>query len=161
MKNIDISALDTMPIDELASLPPAVLVDLQDAAGNAMTLARRRVAMLGDALDRKYGKRAQAERQSMGKDTGIVRLNDDGYEVVAETKKSVVWDQAKLAKLYGQIQTQGEDPEVYIVSQTVLKVREASYATWPKGVKSAFEPARVVKAGTPSYRIERAKAEAA
>ncbi len=159
-RNIDITALDTMPIDDLAELPATVLADLQDDAGNALALARKRVAILGHALDKRYGPPAQMKRYEQGKDAGIVRIKDGDCTVIAEAKKDVKWDQEKLSKLYDLIK-ESEDPDVYMIKQTTLKVREASYASWPEGVRSAFEPARTVKTGTPSYRIERKQAEAA
>lgn len=157
-RNIDITALDTMKSDEIAALPVEILADLQDDTGNALALAKKRVAMLNDALDRRYSNIAQEWRRRCGKETGIVRISDGDCSVVAETKKAVTWDQDKLAELYARIRSEGDDPEVYIVSQTVMKVREVAYSTWPADVKAAFEPARTVKVGSPSYRIERGEA---
>lgn len=161
MRNIDLSALDTMPLDELAKLPPLVLADLQQEANNALVKDRNRIAILTDALDRRYGEAAQKARQAAGKDTGIVRLADDGCAVIAETKKSVFWDADGLAKLRDRIAVEGDDPAVYIVAETKLTVREASFKEWPANIRAAFEPLRTVRPGKPSYRIERPKAEAA
>ena len=153
-QNIDITALDTFSLSELAALPAAILRDLQDASDNALALARKRKAALDDALDRRYGPVAQAARLRDGKDTGTVRLPEGEHTVVAETKKSVYWDQPKLAEIALKIEASGESAAVYIVTKTELTVREASYAAWPEEVRAAFEPARTVKAGKPVYRIE-------
>lgn len=161
MKNIDITALDTLPVAELAALPPAVLVDLQDEVDASIAQAKKRRAALDQALDRRYSDLVATSRRDAGKDTGTVRLDDDGHHVVCEAKKSVYWDQAKLSGLQNEIRDGGQDPDVYIITKTELTVREAAYATWPSAVREAFEPARTVKPGKPSYRIERPKAEAA
>lgn len=161
MKNIDIRALDNMPLDELAKLPAAVLVDLQDEADNALAEARRRRANLDSVLARRYGDLVGAGLREQGKDTGTVRLTDGDYPVVCEIKKSVYWNADKLTELRDTIAAAGDDPGVYIVTKTELTVREASYATWPAPVRAVFEPARTVKAGKPQYRIERPAAGAA
>jgi hypothetical protein len=154
MKNISLSALDTLPLDELAALPPGVLADLQQEANDSLALARKRSATLVDALDRRYGAVALVARQAAGKDTGTVKLTDGDYIVAVETKKAVHWN--GLEKLADKIRAGGDDPAVYIVSETKLTVREAAYKDWPADVRAAFEPYRTVNASRAAYRIERA-----
>lgn len=155
MRNIDITSLDTLPIDEVAKLPPEVLADLQQETNDALALARKRVTTLGDALDQRYGVSALSARQKAGKDTGTVKILDGDFTIVAETKKAVHWSQEGLAKLAEEIRTGGDDPSVYIVTETKFTVREAAYKDWPADVRDAFEPCRTVNASKPAYRIER------
>lgn len=161
MKNIDVTVLDTMSDADLLALPAAVLADLQDEVDEATALVKKRRATLDNVLNARYGLPAQTKRHQAGKDTGLVRLDDDGHTVVCESVKKVVWDQPALVALEKEIRDGGGDPSVYIVTKTELTVREATYAAWPQAVRDAFAPARTVKPGKPSFRIERPKSEAA
>jgi hypothetical protein len=159
--NYTLTALDELSPSQIAGLPAGTLAELQDEADAAVELAKKRLAALDAGLDQRYGTMAQELRLKDGKDTGIVRLSDGGCEVIAETKKSVTWDQPKLAEVTERIRAAGDDPAVYVVAKTTLTVREASYKDWPDSIKAEFEPARTVRAGKPSYRIEREPARKA
>lgn len=161
MRNFNITALDTLSVRSLAELPPDDLVALQQESADSLALARKRCAHIAEAIDEKYRDAAQAARHAAKKDTGIVRFTDGDYTIVAETKKSVHWQQNQLAALRDRIAAEGDNPATYIVTETKLTVREAAYKDWPEEVRRAFEPCRTVMAGKPSYRIEPRKAEAA
>jgi hypothetical protein len=152
--NIDITALDTLQIHELAQLPVGVLADLQEEVDNALALARKRRAVLDLALDYKYGSDAQKLRLSEGKDTGIVRLDDGEFVVTSGSNKTVFWDQNGLDNLAGEINQGGKDPAVYIVTERKLTVRENAYKSWPIHIQKSFEQYRTVKIGKPTYRID-------
>ena len=36
-----------------------------------------------------------------------------------------------------------------------MKVAESKYTAWPPAVRQLFEPARTLKAGKPTYKLER------
>jgi hypothetical protein len=65
--------------------------------------------------------------------------------------KKVEWDQRRLAALAEQIRSGGEDPGEYV--EVSFKVAERAYAAWPERIRSAFEPARTVRTGKPTYRL--------
>lgn len=159
MRNIDITALDTMLPSELGELPAGVFADLQDEVDALLEAAKRGRAALDSALDFRYGKVANGARKHRGIDSGIVRLWDDGCEIEAETKKDVKWDQEKLRTLRELISSAGDDPSLYLVTKTTFTVREAAYKEWPAHIREAFEPARTVKISRQTYRIRRAGQE--
>ena len=49
----------------------------------------------------------------------------------------------------------GENPDDYV--GTEFKVSEPRYSAWPPGIRQLFEPARTLKVGKPSYKLEQIK----
>jgi hypothetical protein len=143
--------LRTMPIGEIAALPAAVLALLQDEAEEAAKAARHLADWLNGAIALRYADRAAAARRAEGKDTGTVRFDDDEVTVIADLAKKVDWDQAELATLVAAIRAEDGDPAEYV--DTVFRVPERKYAAWPRHIRTAFERARTVKAGKPTYRL--------
>jgi len=108
-------------------------------------------AWIESAIGLRYQQRAIAARGMAGKDTGTVRFQDGAVEITAELPKKVEWDQAKLARLAQEISAGGENPRDYL--EIAFKVPERAYTTWPERIRKAFEPARTVQTGRPTYRL--------
>jgi hypothetical protein len=130
-----LDAARRMPVADLLALPAEHLALLQEDA---------RVAL-------RYEQRAVGARAAAGKDTGTVRFQDGTVEVVVDLPKRVDWDQPRLASLAEQIRAGGEDPGEYV--EVSFKVSERAYTAWPERIRLAFEPARTVRTGKPSYRL--------
>jgi hypothetical protein len=143
--------LPTMPIGEIAALPPVMLALLQEEAEQTAKAARSLADWLNGAIALRYGDRAAAARRAEGKDTGTVRFDDGEVIVVAETTKKVDWDQDELRTLVSAIRAEDEDPDEYV--DTVFRVPERKYAAWPSHIRSAFERARTVKSGKPVFKL--------
>lgn len=143
--------LPTMPIGDIAALPAAVLALLQEEAEEAAKAARSLADWLNGAIALRYGDRAAAARRADGKDTGTVRFEDDEVAVIADLPKRVEWDQDELATLVAAIRAEDGDPGEYV--DTVFRVPECKYAAWPRHIRTAFERARTVKPGKPTYRL--------
>ena len=141
----------TMPIGEIAALPPAVLAMLQDEAEEAVKSARTLADWLHGAITLRYADRAAEARRAEGKDTGTIRLDDDEVTVVADLTKKVDWDQGELATLVAAIRAEDGDPTEYV--DTVFRVPERKYAAWPRHIRTAFARARTVKPGKPSFKL--------
>jgi hypothetical protein len=140
-----------MAIGEIAALPAAVLALLQDEAEEAANAARHLADWLNGAIALRYGGRAATARRAEGKDTGTVRFDDDEVAVIADMPKKVEWDQAELGTLVAAIRAEDGDPAEYV--DTVFRVPERKYAAWPRHIRTAFERARTVKSGKPTYRL--------
>jgi hypothetical protein len=141
----------TMPIGEIAELPAPVLALLQDEAEEAVKAARRLADWLNGAIALRYGDRAAAVRRAEEKDTGTIRLDDGEVTVIADLTKRVDWDQSELATLVAAIRAEDGDPAEYV--DTVFRVPERKYAAWPRHIRTAFERARTVKTGRPSFKL--------
>ena len=99
------------------------------------------------------GALAAQARHEAGKDTGTVRFADGPVIVVSELPKRVDWDQGKLAELVERIRAEGDDPDAYV--DVSLKVPERKHTAWPPATRSAFETARTVRTGKPTFRLVR------
>ena len=140
-----------LPIGEVIDLPAEHLALLQEEARSRLDIAKRALDWIEGAIALRYEQRAIGVRAAAGKDTGIVRFQDGAVEVAVELPKRVEWDQRRLAALAEQIRAGGEDPGEYV--ELTFKVSERAYAAWPERIRSAFEPARTVRTGKPSYRL--------
>ena len=146
-----LEALRHMPMGDVVALPAEHLALLQSDAREAADAAKRMQAWIESAIALRYQQRAIAARGMAGKDTGTVRFQDGMVEVTAELPKKVEWNQAQLARLAEEIRAGGENPRDYL--EITLKVPERAYAAWPERIRSAFEPARTVLTGRPTYRL--------
>lgn len=144
-----------MSIGELAS---ASVADLQQVQAEASELLRKSKALkdwIDGAVALKYEPRAQAIRLEQGKDTGKVHFMDDGVRVTSELSKRPEWDQQKLAEIAKRIAEAGDDPAEFI--DVAYKVSERKYTAWPESLRAAFEPARTLKTGKPTFHLESVK----
>ena len=137
---------------QIASLPAAELARLQVEADGALRHAKSIVASIEDALDHRYGQRARQARAAQAKDTGTVRFEDNGFNVVADLPKRVKWDQRRLGELVELIRSGwGENPADYVKMK--FEDSERAYEAWPPMLKELFTPARTVETGKPSYEL--------
>jgi hypothetical protein len=147
IRHLDIEAIAALTAPELA----CIMEDLAEQKANLALIEDK----LRHALDRRYGARARQRRAEEGKDTGVVRFEDNGFVVIADLRKQVKWDQEKLRHAVEIIRTGwGDDPGDYV--KVKLEVSEAAFANWPRPVRELFMPARTVETGRPVYRIETA-----
>jgi hypothetical protein len=152
---LTLDAVPTTPIGEIAALPAEQLALLQQEAAEALAKAKRLKDWLDSSIDLKYRDQAAALRRSSGKDTGTVRIEDGDVVVVADLPKRVKWEQARLAGIVERIRAGGDDPAEYVTVE--FAVSERAYGAWPNTIRAAFEPARTVETGKPSYRLEKIK----
>ena len=140
-----------LPIGQVIDLPAEHLALLQEEARSRLDIAKRALDWIEGAIAMRYEQRAIGARAAAGKDTGTVRFQDGNVEITADLPKKVEWDQHRLTALAEQIRAGGEDPGEYV--EVSFKVAERAYAAWPERIRSAFEPARTVRTGKPSYRL--------
>lgn len=154
-----LSDLPAMPIGAVAALPPGQLMLLLEDLEAAIEAARTAKAWLEGALGMKYGERATAALAAAGKDTDTIRFDDDDVTVAVETPKKVAWDQTKLAALVRLMIESGDCPSEYV--EIGYHVPERKYAAWPSRIREPFAPARSVRVGKPSFRLQRKLGDAA
>jgi hypothetical protein len=151
LNHITLEALARLPIAEIIGLPAAELARLQQEADEALRKAKLTVAWLDGALSQKYAERAKSARADAEKDFGVARFVDGEVTVVADLPKKVEWNQRDLADLVERIKAEGEDPRDYV--EVSLKVAERNYTSWPKHIRSLFEPSRTVRAGKETFEL--------
>lgn len=141
-----------LPLGEAANLPVEMLALLQEEAEHGWRNAKTAKDWLDGVLDRRYATIAAELRSREGKDTGTVRFDDGGITVVADLPKKVEWDQEQLAATVERIRAAGDDPAEYV--DLAFKVPERKYGAWPAHIRTAFEPARTVKTGKPTFTLK-------
>lgn len=153
--SLSLERAQMMSIGDLASGSAA---DLQQVQYEASELLRKSKALkdwIDGAVALKYEQRAQAIRLEQGKDTGKVHFMDDGIRVTSKLSKRPEWDQQKLAEIAKRIAEAGDDPAEFI--DVAYKVSERKYTAWPESLRAAFEPARTLKTGKPTFHLETVK----
>ncbi|MBY0431124.1 MAG: hypothetical protein K2Q10_07995 [Rhodospirillales bacterium] len=141
-----------MPVGEIAALPGEMLAVLQEEAEDNLRRAKLAKDWLDGVLARRYAPIAAELRSREGKDTGTVRFDDGCVTVVAELPKKIEWDQDQLTAIVERIRTAGDDPSEYV--EVAIKVPERKYGAWPANIRTAFEAARTVKSGKPSFVLK-------
>jgi len=139
------------PAGTLAQQPAELLFSIKNAAADLLASGKALSDHIDQALDFKWSERARNLRHDAGKDTGVVHFDDGNVRVTADLPKKVDWDQARLAEITRRITDSGDDAKQYV--EISYRVSETKFNAWPETLKSAFEAARTVKSGKPSYRI--------
>ena len=144
---LSVAELEALPIAELDALIRQV-VAIRDTA-------RYYEQGLQSVLNDRFSGRARILREADGKTTGTVRFDEDGFVVIADLPKRPEYDQAKLRAAVEALRKWGENPEDYVGIE--IKVPETRYNAWPPGIRQLFEPARTLKVGKPTSKLERIK----
>lgn len=139
------------PAGTLAQQPAELLFIIKNAAADLLASGKALSDHIDQAIDFKWGERARNLRHDAGKDTGVVHFDDGNVRVTADLPKKVDWDQARLAEITRRITDSGDDAKQYV--EIGYRVSETKFNAWPETLKSAFEAARTVKSGKPSYRL--------
>ena len=142
--------LDT-PVGTLAQHSAERLFRMKNVAADRLAAGKALSDHIDQAIDFKWSERARNLRHDAGKDTGVVHFDDGNVRVTADLPKKVDWDQARLAEITRRITDSGDDAKQYV--EISYRVSETKFNAWPETLKSAFEAARTVKSGKPSYRL--------
>ena len=150
IRNFHPAALDEMDIASIAALTAHELADLIDLLDKDATLLKLRKDKLACALNRKYGEASHRTRIAAGKDTGVVHLEDAGFDVAAEVGKTVKWDQTKLIAALNSLPV--ETAKHYAKAE--FKVDERKYAAAPPDIQKILAPARAVVPARETYTFK-------
>jgi hypothetical protein len=140
-----------IPAGTLAQESAEVLFSIKNAAVDQLTQDKAVSDRIDQAIDFKWSERARNLRHDASKETGIVHFDDGDVRITVDVSKKVDWDQSLLAEIVRRISESGDDPRQYV--EITYRVSENKFNAWPETLKSAFEAARTVKTGKPSYRL--------
>ncbi|MBF0185355.1 MAG: hypothetical protein HQM06_13365 [Magnetococcales bacterium] len=154
-QTVSLERLQQMTVGDVAALPIADLIRLQQEVVTITTRMKAINDLLNGAFARRFGDLANNLRSEAGKTTGIVHFQDGLFEITADMPKKVEWDQGKLAGIVQTIREAGDDPAQYV--ETTLEVSERKYTAWPDNIRRVFEPARTLKPGRQTFKISPAK----
>ena len=144
--------LDRRSIGEIADMPPALLLALQEEAAAETARVKRLKDRFEAALAQRYGAATEVERSAQGKTSGTVRVENDGIVVIADLPKKVSWDQDRLAGMAERIRAAGDDPTEYL--EIAYRVPERRFGAWPAAMREGFADARSETTGKPVFRLE-------
>jgi len=145
-----------LPLGEIAALPVDQLVLLLDDLAEEKARLKTLDDRLTGALSLRYGERANALRKARGKEAGVVRIEEaDGFAAICDVAKKPEYDQTLLLQAVSTLQSWGLNPDEFVTRE--VKVSETRFNAWPSQIRRLFEPARTLKLGRPSFRLERAK----
>ncbi|NAZ38233.1 hypothetical protein [Rubellimicrobium sp. CFH 75288] len=144
--------LDRLSIGEIADLPPALLLALQEEGAAETARVKRLRDRIEAGIAQRYEAAAAAERAAQGKTSGTVRIEDAGVVVIADLPKKVAWDQDRLAAMAERIRAAGEDPTQYL--EIAYRVPERRFGAWPDALREGFAAARTETTGKPVFRLE-------
>ena len=107
---LQVSDLETLAVGDLAKLI--------DRVTEAKERARNYEHLLQSAMNHRFSQRAHQLRQEVGKTTGTVRFEEDGFVVIADLPKKPEYDQRKLKEAVEALRKWGENPEDYVRSRS-------------------------------------------
>ena len=139
------------PVGVLAQASSAELFHLRSSVAERLAKERALQSHIDAAIDFRFGDRVNRLRLELGKESGVIHLDDGDVRVTSELKKEVHWDQAKLAQIGARITQSGEDVHQYI--DINYSVPESRFKAWPETLRASFLEARTVKNGRVSYRL--------
>lgn len=130
-----------------------VLLGEADAETKVVAAAKRAITSTLESRYRKVLDQAYAAKDS---DFGSVRISDGGYVIVADVPKKVEWDAAALQAAGDRIAAAGDDPHEYL--EVTYSVQERKFTAWPAHIREVFEPARTVRPGSMTIKLQRKEA---
>lgn len=139
--------LDSLPDNGIRDL-----LDYQERLSSAKSEIKSAEDAIGKELARRYASRAKQLRAADDKDFGQVTIRDNGFVIRADLPKKIEYDQSKLQEAVHAVESWNQDPREFVSLE--IKVSEAKYNAWPTSIRSVFEPARTVKAGRETFKIE-------
>jgi len=152
LDKINLTDVPNIPIGTLSKLAPAQLLCLQEQALQHLQKAKMLKDWLDNSIALKYRDVASNVRKLDSKDTGTVHFTDGDYKITSVLAKKVEWNQDRLKDVVSAIRKHGDNPEEYV--DTSYKISETKYTAWPEHIKNIFKPARVLKTGAETFKIQ-------
>lgn len=152
LNKIKLMDVPNIPIGTLSKMSPEQLLCLQDQATGHLQRAKMLKDWLDNSIAIKYRDVAANIRRLDSKDTGTVHFSDGNFKVTSVLTKKVEWNQDRLKDVVSAIRKHGDNVDEYV--ETSYKISEAKYSAWPEHIKNIFKPARVLKTGGESFKIQ-------
>jgi hypothetical protein len=149
-------------LEDLAGINPKALLDLPiDQLDLLLSEAQANVDTATSVLDglksilvSRFESKAAELRRAKGKDTGIVRVIQGDYEVVADLPKKVTWDQKTIGAALDALEAVDCDVPMSKLVKVEIKISEGYYEQLTPAQKAILLPARTVKTGKATYSLK-------
>jgi len=133
-------------------MSPEQLLCLQEQALQHLQKAKMLKDWLDNSIALKYRDIASNLRKIDSKDSGTVHFTDGDYKITSVLAKKVDWNQEKLKDVVSAIRKHGDNPDEYVESS--YRISETKYTSWPEHIKNIFKPARLLKTGAETFKIQ-------
>ena len=151
MPDITLENLLNTPQGDLANIPPQILAALIAEAKIKVDHYKLIQERLQGIVNFKYQDTFNHNRTAQEKETGLLRIEEEGYVIAQDITKKTDWDKKKLVEIIEKIKSQGDDPAEYV--DVTYKISEHKFKSWPSFIRKVFEPARTIKHGKPTYTL--------
>jgi hypothetical protein len=149
-------------LEDLAGINPKVLLDLPidqldlllSEARQAVEAAKGTLDLLTGTVETRFESKAAELRRAKGKDTGIVRVVEGDYEVVADLPKKTTWDQSAIGAALDALDSLDVDVDMARLVKVEIKINERAYEALAPEHQAILLPARTVKTGKATYSIK-------
>jgi multidrug resistance efflux pump len=149
-------------LEDLPGINPKVLLDLPiDQLELLVSEAKANVAAADAVLDNlksiletRFERKAADARRAKGKDTGIARIIEGDYEVVADLPKKILWDQKTIGPALDALQAIDNDVDMAKLVKVEIKINERAYEQLAPEHQAILQPARTVNTGKPTYSLK-------
>ncbi len=113
-----------------------------------------KISWVKKVLHLKYGEAVFAKRQALGKNTGVIHIEEAEYRLDCYIDKKVEWQQKQLAQLLSgnEIDTKLAQ-KLKRYTAVTYNIPELKYNKMDEELKALVAQARVVKTGNPNYKI--------
>lgn len=152
LEKVNLQDVPNIPIGTLSKMSPEQLLCLQEQALQHLQKAKMLKDWLDNSIALKYRDIASNLRKIDSKDTGTVHFTDGDFKITSVLAKKVDWDQEKLKDVITAIRKHGDNPDEYVESS--YRISETKYTSWPEHIKNIFKPARLLKTGAESFKIQ-------
>jgi acyl-CoA synthetase (AMP-forming)/AMP-acid ligase II len=125
--------LTAMTEADLAALPVEQLYEVHLNLAQLVDWVKKAQAKTHGALQRRYVEREREARAEVGKDFGVVHLQDESIRVTVDTPKRISWDQKQLAEMAKRIAASGDRVEDYL--DVEFSVPESRFTNWPAALR--------------------------
>jgi len=152
LDKINLTDVPNIPIGTLSKLAPEQLLSLQEQAAQHFQRAKMLKEWLDNSIALKYRDIASNLRKIDSKDSGTVHFTDGDFKITSVLAKKVDWNQEKLKDVVTAIRKHGDNPDEYVESS--YRISETKYTSWPEHIKNIFKPARLLKTGAETFKIQ-------
>ena len=152
LNKISLQDVPNIPIGILSKMSPEQLLCLQEQALQHLQKAKMLKDWLDNSIALKYRDIASNLRKIDSKDSGTVHFTDGDYKITSVLAKKVDWNQEKLKDVVSAIRKHGDNPDEYVESS--YRISETKYTSWPEHIKNIFKPARLLKTGAETFKIQ-------
>jgi hypothetical protein len=149
-------------LEDLPGINPAVLLALPiDQLELLVSEAQEQANAAGAVLDNlksivatRFEAKAAELRRAAGKDTGVVRVIEGDYEVVADLPKKVIWDQKTISAALDALYAVGDEVDMAKLVKVEIKINERAFQDLAPEHQAILLPARTVNTGKPTYSLK-------